>query len=463
MRETKWMVPAVGCVPLKEKIGYSLGDSASNLYWKVFEFFVVIFYTDVFGMPAAAVGIMLLIVGLSGAAVDLIMGSVADRTTTRWGHFRPYLLWGAVPLALAGVLAFSTPQLASQYKIIYAYITYCLLMLLYTFVNVPYSALMGVMTENSVERTSISSVRFIGALTAGLFVQYFTLRFVKFFGHGSDARGWQLTMTLYGVLAIIMLYLCFVSTRERVTFPQRHDTNILRDYCSLFSNGPWLILASVQLLSVSAFTMRSAASAYYFKYFIGRPDLLGVFLVSNGLAILAAVSFTPRLARWIGKKVSFQLSLGLCGLLVGLNLIAGQSNLWLIFALQILSSFAIGFKLPLVFAMFADIADHVEWSIDRRITGLVFASVVLVIRMGVATGAWIFGVTLAYSGYVSNVEQATRSRQGILLSMSVIPCVLLLLATVVMAFYPLNNKVMVMLEMELKKRRAAISIGGTPS
>ncbi len=168
-------IPLADRISLKEKIGYSLGDASSNLYWKTFEFYLMFFYTDVFGISAAAVGTMLLVTRLADAVADPVMGSIADRTKTRWGHFRPYILWFALPLAVAGVLTFTTPNLHGGAKLIYAYITYCLLMFLYTAVNIPYTALMGVMTPNSLERTSISSIRFIGAFTAGVFVQYFTL------------------------------------------------------------------------------------------------------------------------------------------------------------------------------------------------------------------------------------------------------------------------------------------------
>ena len=255
-------VPPADRVSLKEKIGYSLGDAASNLYWKTFEFFLIIYYTDVFGISAAAVGAMLAITRLADAVADPVMGALADRTRTRWGHFRPYMLWFSIPLAAAGVLTFTTPHLNSNAKVVYAYITYGLLMFLYTAVNIPYTALMGVMTPNSVERTTIASIRFIGAFTAGVFVQYFTLRFVQFFGGGNDARGWQLTMVLYGVLSIAMLALCFASTRERVTPPPQQKSNLLRDLGDLFTSRSWLVLVGVLLLVLSAFVIKGSASAY---------------------------------------------------------------------------------------------------------------------------------------------------------------------------------------------------------
>jgi glycoside/pentoside/hexuronide:cation symporter, GPH family len=304
-------------ISLKEKIGYSLGDAASNFYWKTFEFFLMIFYTDVFGISAAAVGTMLLVTRIADAVADPTMGAIADRTKTRWGHFRPYILWFALPLAVAGVLTFTTPNLGSGAKLVYAYITYSLLMFLYTAVNIPYTALMGVMTPNSQERTSISSIRFIGAFTAGVFVQYFTLRLVKFFGGGNDARGWQLTMVLYGVLAVALLVLCFAEhPRARYPPPQQHS-DIKRDLGDLFGSRPWLVLVGVLLMVLAAFVIKGSASAYYFKYFLKRQDLLGAFLVSNGLAFLVAVSITSRLAKWFGKKPLFMIAIGGGGLVIG--------------------------------------------------------------------------------------------------------------------------------------------------
>jgi glycoside/pentoside/hexuronide:cation symporter, GPH family len=443
-------------VPPMEKIGYSLGDSASNLYWKVFEFFLVFFYTDVFGISAAAAGTMLLVTCLASAAMDLLVGVAADHTRTRWGHFRPYLLWASVPLCLAGVLTFTTPHLDGGFKLLYAYITYGSLMFAYSAVNVPYSALMGVMTQNSAERTSISSIRFLGAFTAAVFVQYFTLRFVKLFGQGSEAHGWQLTMVLYGALAMLLLLLCFISTNERVVPSRLQDANLKSDFQKLISSRPWSMLVGVQVISLAAFAIKSSASAYYFKYFVKRQDLLGLFLLSNGLAFLAAVSLTPLLSKRVGKKHLFAISLGLGGLVVGLCWLAGPSDIRLMFVLQIVSSFAIGFKSPLIFAMFADTADHTEWRTGRRCTGLFFASAILATRIGLAVGAWLFGIALAYCGYVGNVEQTGRSLRGIILSMSGIPCLMLLLCSVAMVFYPLDDTLMIKIEKDLKEWRDRI-------
>jgi GPH family glycoside/pentoside/hexuronide:cation symporter len=446
-------VPLADRISLKEKIAYSFGDAASNFYWKTFEFFLIIFYTDVFGISAAAVGTMLLVTRIADAVADPTMGAIADRTQTRWGHFRPYMLWFALPLAVAGVLTFTTPNLGGGAKLVYAYVTYSLLMFLYTAVNIPYTALMGVMTPNSQERTSLSSIRFIGAFTAATLVQFFTMKLVKIFGAGNDARGWQLTMVLYGVLAVILLVLCFASTRERVTPPPQQKSDIKRDLRDLLGNKPWMVLVAVLLIVLAAFVIKGSASAYYFKYYVKRMDLLGVFLVMNGLAFLAAVSLTPYMAKRFGKKPVFMAAIGLGGLIVGGFWLAQPSDLVLIFGLQIVSSFVIGFNSPLVFAMFADTADHAEWRTGRRTTGLVFASAIFATKVGVAIGAWMFGLVLSFFGYVPNVPQTARSLHGILLSTSWIPCVLLVLAAATMMLYPLNDPLMVKIEGELKARR----------
>jgi GPH family glycoside/pentoside/hexuronide:cation symporter len=447
------MASREGRIALGEKIGYSLGDAASNLYWKTFEFYLMIFYTDVFGVSAAASGTMLLVTRLADAAADPIMGAIADGTRTRWGHFRPYLIWFAVPLAAAGVLTFTTPDLNGGDKVIYAYITYSLLMFLYTAVNIPYTALMGVMTSNSAERTSISSIRFLGAFTAGIFVQYLTPTFVRFLGQGNDTRGWQLTMVVYGILAVAMLILCFATTRERVTPPPQQKTDLGGDVKALFGSRAWRVLFGVMLLVLAALAIKGSDSAYYFKYFVRDESLLPPFLVSNGLAFVAAVSIASFLAKIFGKKALFMFAIGAGGLVIGGFWLVNPTDITQIFVLQIVSSFIIGFNSPLVFAMFADVADEAEWRSGRRNTGLVFASAIFSTKAGWAFGAWLFGLLLTYCGYVPNVAQTAGSLLGIVLASSWVPCALMVAAALLMQLYPLTEAQMIKIESDLKARR----------
>ena len=456
MKADKNTIPLKDRISLREKIGYSFGDAASNFYWKTFEFYVVFFYTDVFGISAAAVGTMMLITRIADAVADPVMGSIADRTKSRWGHFRPYLIWGALPFAVAGVLTFTTPNLGGGAKLIYAYITYSLLMFIYTAVNIPYSALMGVITPNSQERTSISSIRFIGAFTAGMLVQYCTLPLVKILGHGSDTRGWQMTMVLYGICAIILLLLCFAATKERVAPPVQQNPDTMRDVENLFGSRPWIVLVGVLLLTLAAFAIKGSVTTYYFKYFVHREDLVGLFLLANGFAFIVAVSLTSYLNKFFGKKPLFMFALGAGGLVVLLFSLAKPEDIRLMFGLQIMSSFIIGFNSPLVWAMFADTADHAEWRTGRRNTGLVFASAIFATKIGFAIGAWMLGLILAFFGYIANVAQTSRSIHGIILSMSWIPGLMLVMAAAMMMLYPLSDPLMVKIEAELKQRRGEV-------
>jgi len=474
-----------GRLSFREKAGYSLGDAASNFYWKTFEFFIIFFYTDVFGISAGAVGTMMLVTRIMDAVADPIMGSIADRTRTRWGHFRPYLIWFSIPLALAGVLTFTTPNLGGGGKLVYAYVTYCLLMLLYTAVNIPYSALLGVMTPNSKERTSLASFRFVGAFSVAVLVQYCTPSLAQWFGMDAAmraghsflahpvawiqwflskeflllpsnlAKGWQLTMVLYGVLAVVLFALCFATTRERVAPPENQNPDLKQDMRDMFTSRAFLVMLGVAIIMISSFVLKGSVSAYYFKYYVHRNDLLGPFLVSNALAFLVAVILAPPIAKRFDKKVLFMGSIGIGGLIIAGFWFAAPADVALMFGLQILSSFIIGFNSPLLWAMFADTADDAEWRLGRRNTGLVFASAIFGTKIGLAIGAWVTGLLLTWFGYVANVEQTAFSLLGIRLSMSVFPAALLVLAALLMKAYPLDDQLMLRIESELKARKQA--------
>ncbi|BDU77998.1 MFS transporter [Mesoterricola sediminis] len=473
-----------GLLSFREKAGYALGDAASNFYWKTFEFFIIFFYTDVFGIAAGTVGTMMLVTRVVDAVADPVMGTLADRTRTRWGHFRPYLVWFGLPLAAAGVLTFTTPNLAPGGKVVYAYVTYCLLMILYTVVNIPYSALLGVMTSNSKERTSLASYRFVGAFSVAVIVQYCTPSLAQWFGlapalraqHAflahpgawvrwflskeflalpSDlAKGWQLTLVLYGAVAVVLFALCFLTTRERVAPPADQEADLRRDFKDLLGSRAFVVMIAACVVVITSFVLKGSVSAYYFKYYLHRTDLLGPFLVSNALAFLAAVTLAPPVARRFDKKALFMAAIGGGGVVILGFWPAGPDSLPLIFGLQILSSFIIGFNSPLLWAMFADTADDAEWRGGRRNTGLVFASAIFGTKIGLAVGAWVTGLILSWFGYVANVEQTARSLTGIRLSMSIFPGLLLILAALLMKFYPLDDAMMVRIEQDLKDRKS---------
>ncbi|MDX1381207.1 MAG: glycoside-pentoside-hexuronide (GPH):cation symporter, partial [Xanthomonadales bacterium] len=270
-----------------EKLGFGFGDLGFNLYWTTVASFLAAFYTDVFGISAAAAGTMIFVTRIVDAVTDPVMGAMADRTKSRWGKFRPYLLFGGLPLAAAGVLTFTTPDLGDTGKLVWAYLTYSVLMLTYTLVSMPYSALSGVMTARSQERTTLISARFLFAFTGGALVNKYTLPLVDFFGAGNEVRGWQATMILYGVLAVLIFWVTFATTRERIAPPPLQKTRATEDIRDLLGNRPWLILFALAMIIMMTFTMRAGSAYYYFHYYVERPDLLPDYLFWQMVAYAA--------------------------------------------------------------------------------------------------------------------------------------------------------------------------------
>lgn len=300
---------------LREKLGYGFGDFGFNLYWTTIASFLAAFYTDVFGISAAAAGTMLFTTKFIDACTDPAMGAIADRTKSRFGKFRPYLLWAGLPMAGAAVLTFSTPNLDETGKLIWAYCTYTLMMIMYTVLSTPYSALSGVMTSRSQERTSLISIRFIFAFSCGFIVNYFTLDLVSHFGGGDDAKGWQMTMTLYGLIAAVIFFITFLSTKERIIPPPAQNTNPLNDIADLFGNRPWLIVVLLTMIIMMTITLRGGSSYYYFTYFLERPDLLGAYLGLQMAAYAVGAACAPLMTRYLDKAKLLLLLMAIVGTL----------------------------------------------------------------------------------------------------------------------------------------------------
>jgi GPH family glycoside/pentoside/hexuronide:cation symporter len=461
--------------PLREKLCYGFGDLASVLYWQTFMAYLTFFYTDVFGLAALAAGTMLGLSRFTDAFFDPIMGMVADRTETRWGKFRPFLLWFCVPLAVVGVLTFTTPGFGSSGKLIWAWVTYNALMLLYTAINIPYTAMLGVISPDPNDRTTLSSIKFVGAYAAGMIVSQCLLPMSTLLGRGNAARGWQLSFVIIGAAAVVFFLITFFNTRERVRPPKTQRTSVLRDLEDLVTNGPWLVLLAATITFILFVALRSSVIAHYFKYYVGTQTvtlpaflpgiggtqewhlegLVSTFNSSGQLASLIGVILVPFYARWVGRKLAFvSLFVVAIGSTAGFYLLR-PDQLALMFGVNLLGSITGGPLSALLWAMYADTADYAEWKRGRRATGLVFSASIFSQKWGWAIGAWVALGLLSSVGFKANVAQTPATLHGLVLLVSVIPAVIGVLSILLVLLYPLNERKMSQIAADLKARRAA--------
>ncbi|MGM9485697.1 MFS transporter [Roseateles sp. NT4] len=437
----------------REIVGYGLGDMGFNFYWTNISTFLLIFYTDTFGITAAAAATMLFVVKIFNAFTDPMIGALADRTQTRWGKFRPFLLFMPLPLAVVGVLAYSTPDLGPTGKLVWAYVTYLLLMTLYTSVNLPYSALSGVLSGDARERNAINASRFVAGFAGGTLVTAVSPRLVSWFGGGDHALGWTLTMVFWGIAAALIFAITFSTTTERVQPTQAEPSSVKQDLADLRSNTPWILLFFLALIIMGGITLRMTSAAYYFKYVVNRPELLATFVPAYLLAAAAGTALTPLLARFIDKR---RLMIGLMlasTALSGAFLFVDTDQIVLMYALQIALGLVLGPKSPLSFSMLADSADYNEWRNGRRATGMTFAASSFAQKLGTAVAVAVIGALFSALGYVPNAAQSAESQAGIVWLMSVIPASFTLLAAVIMMFYTLDNPTMARIQADLAARK----------
>ena len=442
-----------------EKVGYGFGDLASNLFWQMFAIFIAKFYTDVFLLSAATMGTMFLVTRMFDAVTDPLIGTLADRTNTRWGHFRPYLLWGAVPMALTAVLTFTTPSFGGTAKIVYAYVTMSLMMLMYTVINIPYSALLGVLTPDSDDRTSVSSYRFVMALLPVFIIVNTAIPMVELFGGSStSAFGWQMTMVVYSAIAVILFWATFAMTRERVQPPPEQKTSLREDLRDLFRNRPWVVLCVVGIAALTYANVRNTVAIYYFEYLVpGGKDLFGPVMTTGAAAFIAGVMLTSPLSRRFGKRNFYMVAMTLTTLLTMAFYFIPPENVALVWAAHALISLCAAPTAPLVWSMYADTADYSEWKWGRRATGLIFSAASFAQKLGWAIGGAGTGWLLAYFGYVPNVAQDPNTVEGIKLMMSFIPAAAAVIAIAALWYYTLDEATVEQMGRELLVRRAGES------
>lgn len=437
----------------RERISYGVADMGFNFYWTNIATFLMFFYTDVFGISAWAAGKMLFTIKIINAFTDPVIGAAADRTQTRAGKFRPYLIWMAIPLAVAGVLTYTTPELTRNGKLIWAYGTYLLMMVCYTGINIPYNALSGVMSSDAQERTTINGLRFVFAFLGGTLVTAATPFLVKWLGGGNERLGWPLTMACWGLAASAIFSVTFFNTRERITPPSAQHTKVWQDVKDLAHNGPWLVLFFLALIIMITITLRTAAAAYYFKYFVARRDWVAAFVPAYMLAAAAGASLTPVLTRFVDKKRLLMILMSATGVLSTAFFFIPKDHIVLMFALQIAIGLVLGPKSPLAFSMYADTADYNEWRTGRRATAMTFAAATFSQKLGTALAAAVMGWVFTSLGYVANATQTLRSQTGIVLMLSFIPAVFAFLAVAIMVFYKLDDQRMAQIQADLARRK----------
>lgn len=427
-------------LPFKEKVGYALGDTASHFVWDMVGFWLMFFYTDIYGISAAAAGTIMLIARFWDMAIDPLIGVLSDRTNTRWGKFRPYILFGAVPYAVLSVLTFTTPNFGEFGKILYAGTTYVLLMTAYAFINLPYSALGAVMSPDTYERAGLNTYRFIAGFVGQFVVTGLALTLAEFFGGGDKAQGFQYTIVLFAFLSLVFFFITFKTTKERVSPPKEQENSLRGDFSSLFKNKAWVILAIVGIISFIMFAIQNAAVAYYFKYYIGNENNVQLFNVVGTVALIVALPLSKPLAKRFGNRNVFIGSSIISGIFFMLIYLPGVDNLVSVYIFNVLAKMAYAPAVPLLWTMIADSADYGEWTTGRRATGLYFSAAVFAQKAGWGIGAALAGWILAISQFVPNAVQTDTAITGIKLLVSVIPGLLYMSCAIFMIFYKIDSK-----------------------
>ena len=447
-----------------EYTGYALGDTASNFFFQTFNIFLTYYYIDVWGIPATALLWLIPLVRAFGAFDDVIMGLIADRTNTRWGKFRPYLLFGAIPYGICGYLMFAGPDLSPNGKIVYACVTYALMMVSYTVINVPYSAMLGVISPSPRTRTVASTCRFIGAFGAAFLISLFVRPLVKHLGAESEIRGFQLTMAIFAVVSVVLILITFATTKERVKPPPQQKTNVREELGELFKNWPWVVLLVTSIFSNAFSALRSGSTIFYFKYVQGYDsspmfwglDRTTLFLTSGALGLVLGTICLGPIARKIDKKyyaAGLSVVTGLCFLSF---FFVPKGEFGLMIALNMLAQFCAGPTSALTWALYADVADYGEFKYGRRSTGLIYSASLFSIKAGILIGGFLVPLFLAQFGYLKGAEtQTARALLGIAIAFSVGPALFALLKAVALLIYPLNQKRVDEIEQALTARRAA--------
>lgn len=448
-------------IPFIEKFGYALGDFASNLFWMPFILFGTIFYTDVFGISATSVGIMLLVTRIWDTVIDPAMGLIADRTRPRagLGRYRPYLFWFALPFAVVGSSAFYTPDIGPTAKLVYAWVTYMAFGTVYAAINIPYSALMSVMSKEPNERNSVSFFRMIGAQTAGLLISSGLMFFVGLAGKGDERKGYFIVMTAFAVIAMVFFLLAGKLTRERIEPEVKASGELGSDLKGIVTCGPWWILFAVSFFTIAAFTIRFGVAAYYFKYYADQKAVeewglfeggaISAFFTFNTIAGLLGVVAFSFFAKTLDKKKMYYALILASGLVSVYFYYIPKDGITTIIATQALFSFLSGPTGAILFAMYTDIAAYIKNETGASSNALAMSAGSFTQKFGWAVGGSITGILLGLAGYIPNQTQPENVKDIMRFMMSWAPTIACFLGAFAMFIYPLNNKRMAVITREL--------------
>ncbi|CBG88120.1 MFS transporter [Citrobacter rodentium] len=438
----------------RDKIGYGLGDMASALVWQTATLFLAFFYTDVFGLPAAVMGTMFLLVRAIDAFVDPCIGALVDRTQTRHGRFRPWLLWFAIPFGVSCIITFYVPDASATAKTVYACLTYGLLSFIYSAINVPYCAMPGALTMDPHERHSLQSWRFGLSFIGGLIVIVIALPLVAILGKGDAQKGYFYAMSLMGVLGIALFFACFLLTKERFTPRSDSSGSMWGDLKLLAGNGQWRIVFIFNIMLLTAVVTRGSATMYYVKYVLLRPDMVFTFIVSGMIAALLGALLSARLLGKFDRVRAYQWTIVTFVIFASLIFFIPPGQVWTIFALNIAYSFIQNLTTPLQWTMFSDVVDYEEQRSGRRLDGLVFSTALFAIKFGLALGGAVVGWLLAAVDYAPNAAQQSATVLTTINALfSLIPAALFLGMALLLMIYKLNSQTADRIARELAQKR----------
>src|SRR5664279_523072 len=463
--------------PLKlsvlEKVGYSLGDLAANLIFQTLMTFLAFFYTDIYKIPAGTASVIIFVGGFFGAFFNVVMGAIADRTQTRWGKFRPWILWTSIPFGVVAMLAFTTPDFGATGKLIYALVTYFLLVIIYSANNLPYSALSGVITGDMKERNSLSSYRFVAVMIAQFIIQVLLLPLVLISGHGDKASGFKTVMTFFAITGVLFFFITFLTTRERIVPAQTVKSSVPQDLKDLSKNRPWVIMLFLTILVFITLALKGGMYIYYFKYYLHGPAIASLlenigfdrftvwlynttgfqwphdpatsgnslFNASGIIFMILGIMISKPLADRFGKRDVFGVFLFLSALFLLVFVFYSPDAIALVFISQILHGFFYGVTIPLLWAMIADVADYSEWKNNRRATAIIFSAMIFGLKIGLSVGGALGAGLLAKYGYVAEkAQQTTDTVSGIQMSVSIYPGIIFILGVVLLIGYKINKR-----------------------